>query len=122
MDAQAVQRATLELTRLNICPIASHMMQACRAHVSGGNFEAFYAACKLHLINFGCQVGIDDDVLDKGLELDEYDHCNSESLDMMGVIEHYNRETFDLKKTVVKKMLFYVQRFKYNTDCLAFEE
>jgi hypothetical protein len=69
-----------------MCPIASHGIQACRAHVSGGNFEAFYAACKVHLINVGSQVGIDDDVLDKGLDLDEYDQCISETLDMLGVV------------------------------------
>jgi hypothetical protein len=122
MDAQAVQRAKIELVQLQMCPIASHVMQACRAHGSGGNFEAFYAACKVHLINVGRQVGIDDDVLDKGLDLDEYDQCMSETLDMLGVLEHYNNDTFDLKKKVVRKMLFYVQRFKYITDCLAFEE
>jgi hypothetical protein len=105
-----------------MCPIASHVMQACRAHVSGGNFEAFYAACKVHLINVGRQVGIDDDVLDKGLDLDEYDQCTSEILDMLGVLGHYNNHTFDLKKKVVRKMLFYVQSFKYITYCLAFEE
>jgi hypothetical protein len=68
-----VQRAKIELARLQMCPIASHVMEACRAHVSGGNFEAFYAACKVHLTNVVRQVGIDDDVFDKGLDLDEYD-------------------------------------------------
>jgi hypothetical protein len=122
MDAHAVQRAKIELARLQMCKIASHVMQACRVHVSGGNFEAFHAACKLYLINVGCQVGIDDDVLDKGLDLDEYDQCTSETLDMLGVLENYNNDTFDLKKKFVRKMFVYVQRFKYITDCLAFEE
>jgi hypothetical protein len=65
-------------------------------------------------------LGIDDDVLDERLYLDEYDQCNSETLDMMGVLEHYNNGTFDLKKKVLRKMLFHVQRFKYITDCLTF--
>jgi hypothetical protein len=95
MDAQAVQRAKIELARLQMCIIASHVMQACRAHVSGGNFEAFYAACKVHLINVGRQVGIDDDFLEKGLDLDEYDQYISETLDMLGVLDHYNNDTFD---------------------------
>jgi hypothetical protein len=60
-----VHMAKIELARLQICPIASHVIQACRAHVSGGNIEAFYAACKVHLINVGRQAGIDDDVLNK---------------------------------------------------------
>jgi hypothetical protein len=119
MDAKSVQRAKLKLARLQMCPIASHGMQACREHFSGGNFEAFYDACKLHLINIGHQVGINDYVLDKGLDLDEYDQCTSETLDMLGVLEHYNNDTFDLKKKVVRKLLFYVQRFTYITDCLV---
>jgi hypothetical protein len=122
MDAQAVQRAKLELARLQMCPIASHVIQACRVYVCGDNFEALYAACKLHLINVGRQVGIDDDVLDKGLDLDEYDQCTSETLDMLGVLEHYNNDTFDLEKKFVRKLFVYIQRFKYITDCLAFEE
>jgi hypothetical protein len=122
MDAKALQREKIEFPRLQMCPITSHVMRACRAHVSGGNFEAFYAACKVHLINVGRRVCIDDDVLEKGLELDEYDQCTSETLDMLGVLEHYNNDTFDLKKKVVRKMLYYVQRFKYITDCLEFEE
>jgi hypothetical protein len=104
-----------------MCPIASHVMQAYRAHVSGGNFEAFYDACKLHLINVGSQVGIDDYVLDKGLDLDEYEQVTSYTLDMLGVLEHYNNETFALKKKVVRNIFVYVQRFKYITDCLTFE-
>jgi hypothetical protein len=87
-----------------------------------GNLEAFYDAWKLHLINVGRQVGIDYDVLNKGLDLDWYDQCTSEKLDMVGVFWHYNNDTFDLKKKVVRKMLFYVQRSKYITYCLAFEE
>jgi hypothetical protein len=75
----------------------------------------------VHLINVGCRVGIDDDVLDKGLDLDEYDQCTSETLDMLGVLEFYNNDNFDLKKKAVMKMLYYIQRFKYITDCLAFE-
>jgi hypothetical protein len=38
------------------------------------------------------------------------------------VLEHYNNDTFDLKKKGVRKKLFYIQRFKYITDCLKFEE
>jgi hypothetical protein len=105
-----------------MCPIASDVIQTCRAYVSSGNFKAFYDDCKLHLINVGHQVGIADDVLDQGLYLDEYDQCTSETLEMLGVLEHYNNDTFDLKKRVVRKILFYVQRFKYITDCLVFEE
>jgi hypothetical protein len=63
-------------------------MQACRVHVSAGNFETFYASCKVHMINVGRQGEIDDDVLDKGLDLDEYDQCTSEALDMLDVLEH----------------------------------
>jgi hypothetical protein len=76
----------------------------------------------VRLINVWRQVGIDDDVLDKGLDLDEYYQCISETLDMLGVLEHYNSGTFDLKKKVLRKILYCVQRFKYITDCLAFEE
>jgi hypothetical protein len=122
MDAQALQRVKLKIARLHMCPIAPHVLHSCREHVSNGNFEAFYDACKLHLINVGRQVCIDDDVLDKGLDLDEYDQCSSETLDMLGVLGHYNNDTSDLKKKVARKILFYIQRFKYITDCLAFEE
>jgi hypothetical protein len=50
-------------------------MHACRAHDSSDNLEAFYDACKMHLINVGRQVGIDDDILYIGLDSDEYDKC-----------------------------------------------
>jgi hypothetical protein len=65
-------------------------MHACRRHESQGNFEEFYAACKLHLVNVGRQVGIDDDILDNSLNPDYYEQCVSETLDMMGLFQHYH--------------------------------
>jgi hypothetical protein len=68
MDAQTVQRVILKLARLQMCPIASHLMHACRAHEDIGKFKAFYDVFKVHLLNVGRQVGIGDDVLDFGLD------------------------------------------------------
>jgi hypothetical protein len=49
MDARTMQAAKLDLARLERCPIASHVMHACRGHDSQGDFDSFmpHANCTL---------------------------------------------------------------------------
>jgi hypothetical protein len=75
MDARTVQEAKLDSARLERCPISSRVMHACRRHDSRGDFDKFYATCKLHLVNVGRQVGIDDDILNTSLIPDDYGQC-----------------------------------------------
>jgi hypothetical protein len=81
-----------------------------------------HANCKLHLVNAGRQVGIDDDIVDTSLDPDDYDQCLSATLDMMGLLEHYHNAPKALTKATLKNILYYVCWFKYIYDCIAFEE
>jgi hypothetical protein len=81
-----------------------------------------YASCKFHLVNGGRQVGIDDDILDTSLDPDECDQCVLETLDMVGLLQHYHKAKKPQMKPTLKKMLHYICRFKYINECIAFEE
>jgi hypothetical protein len=84
IDVRTGQQAKLDLARLERCPIASHLRHSCRRHDSQGDFDFFNAACKLHLVNVGRQVRIDDKILDMSLDPGDYDQYVLETVVMMG--------------------------------------
>jgi hypothetical protein len=74
------------------------------------------------ILILGHQVGVDDDILATSLDSDDYDQCVSETLGMIGLLQHCHKATKNVMKETLKKMLHYVCQFKYIYDCIAFEE
>jgi hypothetical protein len=117
MDANTITKAKEDLKKLETCPIASYVCKACQSHNPECSFEKFYDDCKLNLMDVGRQAGLNDTSMDT----DYYSQCMSETLDMFGVLELYHNKPLSEQKTLVRRLLIYVCRFKHIDDCLAFE-
>jgi hypothetical protein len=78
MDAKTIRKAKEDLKKLETCPIASCVCKACQSHSPECSFKKFYDDCKLHLVEVGLPSGLNDTSMD----IDDYNQCMSETLDM----------------------------------------
>jgi hypothetical protein len=63
-DANTLRKAKSDLKKLQTCPIASCVRNACQSNNPECDFEKLYGDCKLQMVDVRYQAGLDDSSMD----------------------------------------------------------